>query len=80
MASSLSPSAFTGISGRWKSESAVYPYGLSRQTSRSSVDWLGSRSTETICQNLCKDSLHPNWIDKHGRYHTTASLVQLAFV
>ena len=30
------------------------------------IVWLGSRSTETICQNLCIDSVHPNWIDKHG--------------
>ena len=28
---------------------------------------LGSWSTETICQNLCIDSVHLNWIDKHGR-------------
>ena len=35
---------------------------------------LGFRSTETICWNLCIDSVHPR-IDKHGRQHTTASLV-----
>ena len=40
--------------------------------------WLGSRSTETICRNLCIDSVHLNRIDKHRTQHTTASLVQLA--
>ena len=44
------------VSGRSKSESAVYPYGLSRQTPRSSVGMGPSI-----------DSMHPNWIDKHGR-------------
>ena len=39
---------------------------------------LIARSTETICQNLCIHSVHPSWIDKHRRQHTTALLVQLA--
>ena len=29
--------------------------------------WLGSQSTDMICRNMCIDSVHPNWIDKHGR-------------
>ena len=28
---------------------------------------------------LCIDSVHSSWIDKHGRYHTMEWLVQLAF-
>ena len=42
--------------------------------------WLGSQSTETICQNLCLDSVHPSWIDKHGRQPTAALLVQLLLI
>ena len=36
------------------------------------VSWhlLGSQSTETICWNLCIDSVHPSWIDEHGKCNT----------
>ena len=55
------------IGGRSKSESTVYPRGLSSKFPIVCQHWLGSRSTETICRNLCIDSVHPSWIDKHGR-------------
>ena len=52
------------IGGRSKSESAIYPYGLWRQTPPLVCwHWLGFQSTETICQNLCLDSMHPNLIN-----------------
>ena len=55
--------------GEWlKLESAVYPYGLFETNSPIVCwHWLGSQSTEMIFQNLCIDSVHPNWIDKHER-------------
>ena len=37
-------------------------YGLSRQTPRSSVG-----TGDQLSQDLYTDSVHPNWIDKHGR-------------
>ena len=67
MASSLSPSAFTG--DRWTIEigERCLPIRVI-ETNPPLVCWywLGFRSTEMICQNLCIDSVHPNWIDKHG--------------
>ena len=42
------------IGGRSKSKSAVYLYGLSR--------------TETICRNLCIDSVYPSWIGINTEY------------
>ena len=68
MASFLSPSVFTGA--RWTIEMGKHCLPKRVIETDSPIicwHWLGSRSTETICQNLCIDSVHPNWIDKHGR-------------
>ena len=56
------------IGGQSKSESTVLPI-WDIKTNSLIVCWhlLGSRSTETICQNMCIDSANPSWIDKHGR-------------
>ena len=78
MASSLSSSAFTG--DRWMIEIGEHCLPIRVIETNSPIvcwHWLGSRATKTICQNLRIDSVHPNWIDKHGRQHTAASLVQL---
>ena len=78
MASSLSPSAFTGNWWMIKIGERCLPIRVIETNSLVVCwYWLGSRSTETIGQNLCIDSVHPSWIDKHGRKPTAASLVQL---
>ena len=66
MASSLSSSAFMG--DRWTIEIGECCLPIRVMETNSPIvcwHWLGSRSTETICWNLCIDSVHPNWIDKH---------------
>ena len=78
MALPLSPSAFTG--DRWTIEIGERCLPIRAIKTNSPIvcwHWLVSQSTETICWNLCIDSVHLNWIDKHGRQHTTALLVQL---
>ena len=78
MASSLSPIAFTENRRTIEIGERCLPIQVIETNSPIvSWHWLGSRSTETICQNLCIDSVHPSWIDKHGRKPTAALLVQL---
>ena len=64
MASSLSPSEFTG--DRWTIEirKCCLPIRVI-ETNPPLVrwHWLGFRSSDTICQNLCIDSVHLNWIN-----------------
>ena len=63
MASSLSSSAFTG--DWWTIEIGEHCLPIRVIETNSPIvcwHWLGSRSTETIFQNLCIDSVHPNWI------------------
>ena len=86
MASSVSPTTcgsgivFTG--DRWTigiGERCSFIWVI--KTNSLIITWhlLGSRSTEMICQNLCVDSVHPSWIDKHERQHTTASIASYQF-